>query len=99
MTEETYLKIKECADSGDARAKQRLKKEREKLENKIRLSILIKIYKDGCEFRRDNRGDKRDRCQYVLKKNGNQFDVITIYIQGRKENFWKPQFEGVKNHA
>lgn len=93
MTEEEYLEVKQCADNGDKEAIRLLKREKEMLEKKMRASILTKFLEPGVELRREKTGSKTKRCAFIVQKKGNLFILITTYLQGRKEDFWKVGIE------
>lgn len=89
MTQEEYNKLKAEADSGDKEAKRTLKRERQIIEKKFRNSRLSKFLPTGAELRRERSGSKLTRCAFVAYKNGNTFTVVTAYLQGRRNDFWK----------
>ena len=89
MTEEEYLEVKTLADSGCKESIRTLELEKEMLEKKMRASILTKFLGKGIELRREKTGSKTKRCAFVVQKKGNLFILITTYLQGRREDFWK----------
>jgi len=88
MTESEYKELRVLADAGDKDAKHRLKQERRTLERKFRNSYLAKFLDDGAEFRREKGGGTR-KLNFVAQKYGKKFVLITAYLQGSREDFWK----------
>jgi hypothetical protein len=99
MTEEEYLVMKELADQGDKEAIEFFKAQKKTFEIKFRRSTLSKLMPSNVEKRREVGGPKPTRCVFIAEKRGRTFIMVTAYLQGRKEDFWKVQTdsEEVKN--
>lgn len=59
------------------------------LEAKFRNSVLVRFKPDGSEHRSEIGGSKAKRCTFVARKEGRTFVVITCYLQGPRDNWWK----------
>lgn len=86
---ERYEEMEALAKDGDKDAIDWFEKKREKMERKFRNTTLAKFGQDGVEIRRETMGSKKNICTFVAKKKGRTFIVITAYLQGRREDFWK----------
>ena len=65
------------------------KEARATLEAKFRNSVLVRLLPDGAEHRSEIGGSKTKRCTFVAKKKGRTFIVVTCYLQGPANNWWK----------
>jgi len=88
-TQEEYDTLYTAAKSGDKVAQKKLQEEEENLKNKLRRSILSRFLEGGVEERREVTGSKDRRCVFIVQKKGNLFILITTYLQGRRNDFWK----------
>lgn len=65
------------------------KEARETIEVKFRNSKLTELNKGGYERRVEIKGSLNKRLIFVSKKCGHTFVVITCYLQGKRDNWWK----------
>ena len=59
------------------------------LETKFRNSRLTQLLPDGSERRMEVGGSLTKRLIFVAIKKGRTFVVITCYLQGSRNNWWK----------
>ena len=67
------------------------------LETKFRNSRLSHLRADGSELRKEVGGTLNKRLTFVAKKKGRTFYVITCYLQGPRNNFWKQHNEEMRS--
>lgn len=67
---------------------------RDTLVYKFKNSRLSHLKPDGSEVRSEINRAMNKRLTFIAKKEGNTFIVITCYLQGPKDNWWKN--EGLK---
>lgn len=65
------------------------KEARDTLLTKFKNTRLTYFRKDGSEVRRELSGSLNKRLTFVAAKKGMTFHVITCYLQGPKDNYWK----------
>lgn len=68
-----------------------MKTAREKLVLKFLNSKLSKLYPDGTELRAEVLASMNKRMMFVsvYKPKTNTYIVLTCYLQGKKDNWWK----------
>jgi len=88
-TQEEYNALYAEAKAGDKMAQKKLQEEKDILKVKLQRSTLSRFLEDGIEERREVAGSKRRRCTFIVQKKGNLFILITTYLQGRRNDFWK----------
>lgn len=59
------------------------------LVSKFKNSKLSHIKRDGSEVRSEVNASMNNRLTFIAKKEGSTFIVITCYLQGKKDNWWK----------
>ncbi|QJT70377.1 hypothetical protein [Microcystis phage MaeS] len=59
------------------------------LEKKFRDSKLTQLLPDGSERRMEVGGSLNRRLIFVAQKYGRKFVVITCYLQGARDSWWK----------
>lgn len=62
---------------------------RSTLVKKFRNSKLSHIKRDGSEVRSEVCASMDKRLTFIAQKKGGVFIVITCYLQGKKDNWWK----------
>ena len=64
------------------------------IKRKFKNSTLRKFFKSGKELRAEVAGSMDERLSFISIKEKNQFVIISCWLQGRKDDWWKN--EGVK---
>lgn len=98
MSEEKFKMLSELAKEGDSQARSILDKHRKELKKKFRYTYLYKFLNDGAEIRREFKSPMNKRCTFIAKKEGNTFYIKTVFLQGKKRDFWKVGNEEI-DHA
>lgn len=62
---------------------------KETLERKFRNTYILTFKSNGAEIRKEIDGSKNKKLNFVAYKRNKTFIVVTCYLQGAKNNWWK----------